>query len=72
MVGRLNVAGTDPISRYDLGVLVARRDGLDPASTPAGRLADLPLSRPADVRLRLDEAQALLRTRLRGAREFMR
>jgi dTDP-4-dehydrorhamnose reductase len=70
--GVLNVAGTDPISRYDLGVLVARRDGLDPASIPAGRLADLPLSRPADVRLRLDKAQALLRTRLRGAHEFMR
>jgi dTDP-4-dehydrorhamnose reductase len=70
--GVLNVAGSDPISRYDLGVLVARRDGLDPASIPAGRLADLSLSRPADVRLRIDKAQSLLRTRLRGAQEFMR
>jgi dTDP-4-dehydrorhamnose reductase len=70
--GVLNVAGTDPISRYDLGVLVARRDGLDPASIPAARFADLHLSRPRDVRLRLDKAQSLLRTRLRGAYEFMR
>jgi dTDP-4-dehydrorhamnose reductase len=69
--GVLNVAGTDAVSRYDLGVLVARRDGLDPAAIPAGRLADSGLNRPADVRLRPDKAQALLRTRLRGAHEFM-
>jgi dTDP-4-dehydrorhamnose reductase len=70
--GVLNVAGTDAISRYDLGVLVAGRDALDPASVPAGRSVDSGLSRPMDVRLRLDKAQALLRTRLRGAHEFMR
>jgi dTDP-4-dehydrorhamnose reductase len=68
--GVLNVAGADAISRYDLGVLVARRDGLDPArlrpATSAG-----PLSGPADVRLRTDKAVSLLRTRLRGAREFL-
>jgi dTDP-4-dehydrorhamnose reductase len=69
--GVLNVAGPDVISRYDLGLLVARRDGLDPARIPAGRLADLPVSAPTDVRLRLDKAQSLLRTRLRGVHEFM-
>jgi dTDP-4-dehydrorhamnose reductase len=37
--GILNVAGPDPISRYDLGVLMARRDGLDPARIPAGSIA---------------------------------
>jgi dTDP-4-dehydrorhamnose reductase len=70
--GVLNVAGADAISRYDLGVLVARRDGLDPAAVPAGRVADLGPGRPRDIRLRLDKAQSLLRTRLRGAHEFMR
>jgi dTDP-4-dehydrorhamnose reductase len=67
--GVLNVAGADALSRYDLGVLVARRDGLDPAAIPA---AQSPPGRPTDVRLRIGKAAGLLRTRLRGAREFMR
>ena len=66
--GVLNVAGADPISRYDLGVLVARREGLDPAAIPA---AASPPGRPADVRLVIDRAQRLLSTRLRGVREFL-
>jgi dTDP-4-dehydrorhamnose reductase len=70
--GVLNVAGAEAISRYDLGVLVARRDGLDPASLPAARAADLRLARPTDVRLRIDRATSVLRTRLRGAPEFIR
>jgi dTDP-4-dehydrorhamnose reductase len=69
--GILNVAGTDAISRYDLGVLVARRDGLDPASIPSGRAADLGVTVPADIRLTTDRAESLLRTRLRGVNEFM-
>jgi dTDP-4-dehydrorhamnose reductase len=70
--GVLNIAGTDAISRYDLGVLVARRDGLDPARLPSGRIADMGLRTPADVRLRVEKAASLLRTRLRGAHEFLR
>lgn len=69
--GVINVAGPDVISRYDLSVLVAQRDGLDPALLPAGTIADRGLRLPADVRLRIDTAVSLLRTRLRGAREFM-
>jgi dTDP-4-dehydrorhamnose reductase len=69
--GVLNVAGADPVSRYDLGVLVARRDGLDPAAIPAASLAGSGLNRPGDVRLVLDRAERLLRTRLRGAHEFL-
>ncbi|MFI6231108.1 SDR family oxidoreductase [Micromonospora echinospora] len=69
--GILNVAGPDAVSRYDLGVLVARREGLDPALIPAGTIADLGLRLPVDVRLRTGKATSLLRTRLRGAREFM-
>ncbi|MFC7533101.1 sugar nucleotide-binding protein [Actinoplanes sp. GCM10030250] len=69
--GVLNVAGTDPISRYDLGVLVARRDGLDPSAIPATSLAALGLNRPPDLRLITDRAAGLLGTRLRGAHEFL-
>ena len=66
--GVLNVAGADPISRYDLGVLVARRAGLDPAAIPS---APCPPGRPADVRLVTDRAAKLLSTRLRGVHEFL-
>ncbi|WP_328473941.1 sugar nucleotide-binding protein [Actinoplanes sp. NBC_00393] len=70
--GVLNVAGTDAISRYDLGVLVARRDGLDPAAIPAASLAALGLSRPADLRLSTERAEQVLTVRLRGARTFLK
>jgi dTDP-4-dehydrorhamnose reductase len=40
----LNVAGPDAISRYDLGVLMARRDGRDPAQIPAGSIAETGLA----------------------------
>jgi dTDP-4-dehydrorhamnose reductase len=69
--GVLNVAGADAISRYDLGLLVARRDGLDPASIPSARSAGVEPTRPTDVRLTVQRAESVLRTRLRGAREFM-
>jgi dTDP-4-dehydrorhamnose reductase len=69
--GVLNVAGTEPISRYDLGVLVARRDGLDPEAIPSGRAADLGVIVPADIRLTTERAASVLRTRLRGVSEFM-
>jgi dTDP-4-dehydrorhamnose reductase len=69
--GVLNVAGADAVSRYELGVLVARRDGLDPAAIPAGSLAALGLSRPADLRLVTAKAEKLLGVRLRGAAEFV-
>lgn len=65
-----HLAGSDPVSRYELGCLIARRDGLDPAllrtGTRAGQIAG-----PLAVRLDSHRTQALLRTRLRGAREFL-
>jgi dTDP-4-dehydrorhamnose reductase len=69
--GIINVAGADAISRYDLGVLIALRDGLDPALLPTARCADLDPTRPRDVRLDLTLARGILSTRLRGAREFI-
>jgi dTDP-4-dehydrorhamnose reductase len=66
-----HVAGADAVSRHELGCLIARRDGLDPARLPAGRRADTDLPGPIDVRLDCAMTQRRLRTRLRGAREFL-
>ncbi|MGW4641848.1 SDR family oxidoreductase [Sphaerisporangium sp. NPDC004334] len=66
-----HVAGTDAVTRYELGLLIARRDGLDADRLPAGRRADTGLSAPADVRLECDMTQRRLRTVLRGARHFL-
>ncbi|WP_431933110.1 SDR family oxidoreductase [Nonomuraea jabiensis] len=66
-----HVAGADAVSRYELGCLIARRDGLDPARLPSGRRADTDLPGPLDVRLDCALTQRRLRTRLRGAREFV-
>jgi dTDP-4-dehydrorhamnose reductase len=70
--GTCHVAGADPVSRYELGLLIAGRDGLDPAVLAFG-------PRPASVRpgplavvLDCTATQARLTTRLRGAREFLR
>ena len=68
--GVLNVAGADVISRYELGVLVARRDGLDVSRLPHGPIPP-GLVLPVDVRLTIDRAAGLLTTRLRGCQEFM-
>jgi dTDP-4-dehydrorhamnose reductase len=69
--GVLHVTGTDPVSRYDLGVLLARREGLDPTRIRAATIADSGLRLPADVRLSTAKAQSLLQTRMRGFREFL-
>jgi dTDP-4-dehydrorhamnose reductase len=57
-----HLAGTDALSRHELGVLLAGRDDL-----PAGRRPQGPL----DVRLDCTLTQSRLTTRLRGAREFL-
>ncbi|MEV6107397.1 sugar nucleotide-binding protein [Streptomyces sp. NPDC051940] len=64
-----HLAGPDAVSRYELGVLIAARDGLDPALLPAAR-TDIP--GPRDVRLDSTRTQHTLRTTLRGARDFLR
>jgi dTDP-4-dehydrorhamnose reductase len=68
--GVLNVAGADVISRYDLGVLVALRDGLDPGLIPNGPIP-AGLTVPVDVRLATGKAAGMLKTRLRGCHEFL-
>ncbi len=69
--GPLHVVGPDDVSRYELGTLVARRYALDPALLAASTLAESGLRRPADLRLDTGRARDLLRTPLRGVREFL-
>ncbi len=66
-----HVAGADAVSRYELGLLIARRDGLDEAVLPTGLRAGTGLPGPIDVRLDCAKTQERLTTRLRGAREFL-
>jgi dTDP-4-dehydrorhamnose reductase len=66
-----HVAGADAISRYELGVLIAGRDGLDPTALARGLRAVTDLPGPLDVRLDSTKTQARLATRLRGARDFL-
>lgn len=66
-----HVAGPDAVSRYELGLFIAERDGLDPATLRTGtRAADGPPG-PLDVRLDCRVTQARLSTALRGVREFL-
>lgn len=69
--GTINVAGADGISRYELGTLIAQRNGIAPEAVPSTSLAASGLRRPPDVRLNLGLARSFLTTRLRGAREFL-
>ncbi|MFE2531650.1 SDR family oxidoreductase [Streptomyces sp. NPDC059371] len=70
--GTFHLAGPDALSRHGLGVLIARRDGLDASRLPTGRRADSRMPGALDVRLDSTATQKRVRTRLRGAREFLR
>ncbi|WP_435599782.1 SDR family oxidoreductase [Streptomyces sp. C10-9-1] len=69
--GVFHLAGPDAVSRYALGGLIARRDGLDPALLPAGRRSDSHLPGALDVRLDSRTTRQRLSTRLRGVQEFL-
>lgn len=66
-----HLAGADALSRHELGVLIARRDGLDPSRLPTGLRADSALRGALDVRLDSRATQRKLRTPLRGACQFI-
>lgn len=68
--GPLNVAGPDAVSRAEMGLLVARRLGLDPGGMKTTTSAGARLLRPSEVRLDSSRAADLLTTRLRGVREL--
>ncbi|WP_163541139.1 sugar nucleotide-binding protein [Occultella kanbiaonis] len=66
-----HLAGPEPISRYDLGRLIARRDGLDPDGIRPGKRSELAMPGPLDVRLDSAATQRLVRTKLRGPSVFL-
>ncbi|MEY7975042.1 NAD(P)-dependent oxidoreductase [Streptomyces pilosus] len=69
--GVFHLAGPDAVTRHELGILIAQRDGLDASLLPTGRRADSGL--PGGLHIHLDSraTQANLATRLRGARQFL-
>ncbi|MDY7040305.1 MAG: SDR family oxidoreductase [Chloroflexota bacterium] len=69
--GVLHVAGDQVLSRYELGVKVARFFGLDPAGLTPALAADSGLIRPLDCTLDLRLAQRLLCTPLLGLDEVL-
>jgi dTDP-4-dehydrorhamnose reductase len=70
--GVAHCAGPDAVSRYEIGLLVAERDGLDRDTLKPGSRADTSIEGPVELRLDSRRTQDLLATRLRGAREFLR
>lgn len=67
-----HLAGSDAVSRHELGVLIADRDALHTSRLAAGRRADTCSPGALDVRLDSTRTQRTLRTALRGARDFLR
>lgn len=66
-----HVAGPDALSRHELGILIARRDGLDPAALPAAPRDPASYPGPLDIRLDSTRTRSRLTTPLRGARTFL-
>lgn len=64
--------GPDQISRHELGLLIAERDGLASEALPTATRAGSGPSGPLQVVLDCTDTRRHLRTRLRGAREFLR
>jgi dTDP-4-dehydrorhamnose reductase len=69
--GVWHLAGPDAVSRHELGVLIAGRDGLDASTLPLGRRANTGSPGALDVRLDSTRTQRTLRTTLRSARDFL-
>lgn len=66
-----HVAGPDALSRHELGILIARRDGLDRSTLPAAPRDPATYPGPLDVRLDSTRTRSRLATPLRGARTFL-
>ncbi len=69
--GVLHVAGPEALSRLELGQLVLAARGIEGATLPSWTLAESGLRRPADVRLSISRARALLRTPLRPISSYL-
>lgn len=68
VAGPLHLAGADALDRFAFAQLLAAARGEDPGRLVAGRR---PPDRPGDCALDSSRAAALLRSRLRGARQIL-
>ncbi|MEV0993154.1 dTDP-4-dehydrorhamnose reductase, partial [Streptomyces sp. NPDC049949] len=68
--GTHHIAGPDAVSRHELGILIAQRDGLDASRLPTAQRAGSTHLGALDVRLDSRATQRALRTTLRGVRQF--
>ncbi|MFH9561262.1 SDR family oxidoreductase [Streptomyces globisporus] len=66
-----HLGGPEALSRYGLGLLIARRDGIHPSLLPASRASDRSYQGALDVRLDSSATQHRLNTTLRGASDFL-
>lgn len=64
--GVLNVAGPQALNRYEIGLRLARRFGLDPAGITVALSSSSPVRRPRNLTLDTGRARQLLRTPLRS------
>lgn len=69
--GAWNLVGPEALSRFALGLLIARRFRLDPWAVLPGRHADSPMPRPRDLRLLTPRADRELRARARPVSEVL-
>ena len=69
--GIRHVTGPDAVSRFEIGELIAARDGLDRGVLRPGSRRETGVPGPLDVRLDCSWTQSQLRTVLRGARDFL-
>lgn len=69
--GIWHLAGPEAVSRYTLGVLVARRHGADPAAIVPAVSRGAGLARPRDLRLLTPRADRELRARPRAIAEVL-
>lgn len=68
--GPINIAGSQRLSRYAFGRLIAAAHGRDPNALRPGLNAESGLRRPRNCTLDITLAQKLLKTRLRGVEEI--
>jgi dTDP-4-dehydrorhamnose reductase len=69
--GLLNVAGSDAVTRVELGRLVAQRYGLDPDGLRSMTIAESGSVRPAEIRLDSSRATGVLKAQVRGVHELL-
>lgn len=69
--GVLHIAGAETVSRYDLGRMLVRAHGADPATLRSALSSEQPVRRPRNCALSIARAQELLRTPLRGISEVL-